>query len=69
MNRGNITPRPENSGGIYGYPATVMPGAAGGVNPTTPDGTVAVLGVPQSSYYAPAVFMLPYFYYYPYIGV
>ncbi len=54
MNRGNITPRPDISGGIYGFPQVAIPSAFGSVGQTTPGGLIAVIGVPQSPLFSPS---------------
>ena len=47
-NKGKITPRPENTAGVFGFPQITQAGLSGVVAQQTPWGLIAVLGAPQS---------------------
>jgi len=47
-NKGQITPRPEDVAGVYGFPQVTQAGLSGVVAQQTPWGLVVLIGVPQS---------------------
>lgn len=47
-NRGNITPKPENTAGYYGFPQIAQAGLVGTVAQQTPWALLLLVGVPQS---------------------